>query len=296
MSGYDLKQLSNHTYYISSRSNIGIYEENGEVILIDSGSDKEAGRQALKFIRQNNWEVKLIVNTHSNADHIGGNAFIRKRTECRIAATELETPFINNPLFEPSFLSGGYPNKRLRNKFLLAEPSEVTNIIPDTGPILNTSLEAVPLPGHFFQMIGVHTPDDVLFTADALIPSEIIEKYHIFYLYDIQSHFDTLSMLEEREETLFLPSHGRPLGSIRETIKINRNKMYEIIGVIKEFCRGPLTAEELLSKLCMYYSLELNGNQYALLLSTVRSYLAFLLDKKEVEIIYSKGRMEWKTR
>lgn len=296
MAEYTLKQLSNHTYYVASRSNIGIYEEDGEAVLIDSGSDKEAGRQVLKIMKQQKWEVKLIVNTHSNADHIGGNAFIQKRTGCRIAATELESPFITHPLFEPSFLIGGYPHKRLQNKFLLAPPSEVTDIIPDNGPVLDTPLQTVPLPGHFLQMIGVETPDSVLFTADALIPEEIVNKYHIFYLYDIRSHLETLSMLKEREDIQFVPSHGVPVRSITEMADINRAKMMEIMEKIQEFCKTPETAEELLSDLCIHYGLELNANQYVLLLSTIRAYQAYLLEEKKLEIIYTKGRMEWKTR
>ncbi len=296
MGDYILTQLSNHTYYFAARSNIGVYEENGEVLLIDSGSDKEAGRQVMKFVKQQKWEIKLIINTHSNADHIGGNAFIQKRTGCRIAATELETPFINHPFFEPSFLNGGYPHKRLQNKFLLAAPSQVTDIIPDSGPILDTPLEALSLPGHFLQMIGVQTPDSVLFTADALIPEEIVNKYHIFYLYDIRSHLATLSMLKERENIQFVPSHGVPVRSITEMADVNIAKIMEIAEQIRDICRVPKTAEELLELLCSRYGLELNGNQYVLLLSTIRAYLAYMLEEKIVEIIYNKGRMEWKTR
>ena len=296
MGDFKLKQLSSHTYYFAARSNIGVYEENGDVILIDSGSDKEAGRQVMKFVKQQKWKIKLIINTHSNADHIGGNAFIQKRTECRIAATGLETPFINHPFFEPSFLNGGYPHKRLQNKFLLAAPSKVTDIIPDSGPVLDTPLEALSLPGHFLQMIGVQTPDSILFTADALIPEEIVNKYHIFYLYDICRHLETLSMLKEREAVQFVPSHGDPIRNITEMADANIAKILEIIGQISNICTKPVTAEELLEHLCIHYGLELNGNQYVLLLSTIRAYLAYMLDEKMVEILYNRGRMEWKTR
>ncbi len=296
MAEFELRQLSNHTYYIASRSNIGIYEENGRVILIDSGVDKEAGRQALKLVRQKGWEIDRIINTHSNADHIGGNAFIQKRTSCGISATAMEAPFITHPVLEPSFVSGGYPHPRLRNKFLLATASEVTDIIDDEGPIPHTPLDAVPLPGHFFQMIGVHTPDEVLFTADALIPPGIIEKYHIFYLYDIKSHLETLSALEEREDFTFVPSHGDPVKSIGEIISVNRAKIFEISDRILNYCGEPETAEGLLAKLCSGYGLELNANQYALLLSTLRSYLAYLMEDKKVEVEYTGGWMKWRRR
>ncbi len=296
MSGYTFKQLSNHTYYIASPSNIGIYEEDGFAILIDSGIDKEAGRQTLKFVKQQKWEVSMIINTHSNADHIGGNGFIQKKTNCRIAATALETPFINNPFLEPAFLSGSYPTIRMRNKFLMAKPSTVTDIIPDKGKVLDTPLQAINLPGHFFQMIGIETPDNVLFTADSLIPVEIVNKYHIFYLFDIRSHFDTLSILEEKDCTIYVPAHGKPTNSIKEMVVLNRNKMLEIIDLIISFCDTPIIVEELLAGLCNYYKLDINTNQYALLLSTVRSYLSYLLEEKRVDIVYHEGKMKWTAR
>ncbi len=293
MSEYTFNQLANHTYYIASPSNIGIYEENGKVLFIDSGSDKEAGRQALKFIKQHKWEVSLIINTHSNADHIGGNVFIQKRTNCRIAATDLETPFINHPFLEPSFVSGSYPHIRLQNKFLLAKPSVVTDIIPSDGEIPDTPLQSISLPGHFFKMIGIRTPDSVLFTADSIIPERIVRKYHVFYLFDIRSHLETLSMLDEQEDTLFVPSHGEPLHDIHQTIMLNRNKIFEICDLILTFCAEPMIVENILAKLCIYYKLEINANQYALLLSTLRSYLAYLLEEKKIDILYGDGKMEW---
>ncbi len=293
MSEYTFKQLSNHTYYIASPSNIGIYEENGTALLIDSGIDREAGRQVLKFLKQQKWELSLIINTHSNADHTGGNAFLQKKTDCRIAATDMEAPFINFPFLEPAFLSGAYPNIRLQNKFLMAKPSTVTNIIPAEGPILDTPLQAVHLPGHFFKMIGIETPDNVFFTADSLIPENIITKYHIFYLFDIRSHFETLTMLQERENILYVPSHGEPVQDIKEMAEHNRNKMLEIMEILLSFCQTPSPVEELLAKLFIHYKLDINANQYFLLLSTIRSYLSYLLEEKKVDIIYREGRMEW---
>ncbi|MCK5675127.1 MAG: MBL fold metallo-hydrolase, partial [Spirochaetales bacterium] len=85
-----LTRLSNSTYYIPSPANAGLFIQNNKAILIDSGNDKEAGRQILKLLKEQNLELSVIVNTHSHADHVGGNEFLQKRTNCRIAATAME--------------------------------------------------------------------------------------------------------------------------------------------------------------------------------------------------------------
>ena len=69
---YELVQISENCFYIQSPAKIGVVKlSEGEVCLIDSGNDKEAGKKALRILEQNGWTLKAIYNTHSNADHIG---------------------------------------------------------------------------------------------------------------------------------------------------------------------------------------------------------------------------------
>ncbi|MCF7945564.1 MAG: MBL fold metallo-hydrolase, partial [Spirochaetia bacterium] len=76
MAKLQIEQLGAQTYYIPAPTNIGIFVENGKALLIDSGNDKEAGRQINKLLNERGWELSMIINTHSNADHIGGNQFL----------------------------------------------------------------------------------------------------------------------------------------------------------------------------------------------------------------------------
>ena len=291
-----LTRLSNSTYYIPSPANVGLYIQNNKAILIDSGNDKEAGRQILKLLKENNLELSLIINTHSNADHIGGNEFLQKRTECRIAATAMEAALTEHPVLESTILNGGFPHKRLRNKFLLAKASLVTDIIPNSGSIPDTALSAVPLPGHFLDMIAVHTPDNVLFTADSIISEEILSKYHIHFLYDVKAHFETLEMLKTREDKLFVPSHGKPVNSdeFKALVDFNEHKIRENIKVVLDSVMTPLMSEEILANVCRHYGIELNANQYVLIFSTVRSILSYLLDENLVDVSYDSGHMLWR--
>ena len=122
---YELQQVGEKSYYINSPAKIGIYRQNEtDIYLIDSGNDKEAAKKIIKIAAQQNWTIKGIVNTHSNADHIGGNAYLQQQVGCPVFANGIEAAFTQYPILEPSFLYGGYPCKDLRNKFLMAKESQ----------------------------------------------------------------------------------------------------------------------------------------------------------------------------
>jgi len=276
MAALELKHLAGNTWYIPAPTNIGLYVDGTKVVCIDSGNDKEAGRQINKLVTEQGWRLKAVVNTHSNADHIGGNAFLQNKTGCAVAATAPEAPFIEHPELEASFLYGGYPLPAMKNKFLTAKPSKVTDIIPESGAVPGTGLSSLPLPGHFFGMIGLRTPDNILFTADALFPPGIIKKYHVFYLYDISAHLNTLNMLEEESADLFIPSHGEPVSSLASLITVNRKKIEEILSVLIEVCSRPKRFDDILSETASRFCLTIDHNQYILIGSALRSYLAYL--------------------
>ncbi len=163
---YELIQVSNNSYYVNCPAKIGIYrcEDNG-VYLIDSGNDKEAGRKVRQILDKNGWTLRAILVTHSNADHIGGCKYLQAQTGCAIYAPGIECDFTRHTLLEPSFLYGGYPPKALRHKFLMAQSADARELTAQTLP---EGFELIPLPGHFFDMVGFRTPDNVVFLADCL--------------------------------------------------------------------------------------------------------------------------------
>lgn len=287
----ELVKAGEKTYYIKNATNIGVYKVDGNsVYLIDTGNDKDAGRKILKIINEQGWSVKGIINTHSNADHIGGNKIIQDRTGCTVLAYNIEKAFTEFPELEASFLYGGYPFKGIRNKFLLAKESAVTSIennIPD-------GLEYFNLRGHFFDMIGIKTSDDVYFLADSLFSEDSITKYHLFFLYDVREFLNTLNFLSTLKGSLFIPSHCEAADDISALISLNRNKINEITDKICSICENGMTFEEIMKSIFDEYDLTMNANQYVLVGSTIRSYLSYLCDENKLSYEFIDNKMIWK--
>jgi glyoxylase-like metal-dependent hydrolase (beta-lactamase superfamily II) len=287
------EQLGEHTWLLATGVNVGLWEGADGAVLIDSGGDKEAGRQIRQVLEEHGWTLRLIVNTHSNADHVGGNAYLQKQTGCRIAASRLESAFIVDPVLEPSFLWGALPFRELRSKFLEAKPSAVDLILAESGPIPGTALQAVPLPGHFLQMIGVLSPDGVLFAGDALFGEEILAKHPVFFLYDVAGHLSTLERLESLAVRWIVPGHGRPVTDAGALIAANRAALKGTAEAISSFCSRPSGFEEILAELCRSFAIELNSSQYVLVGGTLRAYLTWLCDRGILHPSFEGGRMLW---
>lgn len=287
----ELVSVGEKTYYIKNATNIGIYKvDDKNVYIIDTGNDKDAGKKILKIIDEQGWDVLGIINTHSNADHIGGNKVIQDRTNCTILANNIEKSFIESPILESSFLYGGYPFKDIRNKFLLAKESVVvpiSNNLPD-------GLEYFSLKGHFFDMIGIKTSDNVYFLADSLFSEETITKYHLFFIYDAKEFLNTLDYLNTLDGSLYIPSHCEATKDISSLIELNKNKVNEIMDKLYGVCQKEMTFEDILKYIFDEYNLTMNANQYVLVGSTIKSYLSYLLDENKLCYEFKDNKMFFK--
>ena len=288
---YELVPITENSFYIQSPAKIGLVRLGGaDVCLIDSGNDKDAGRKVRQLLDANGWRLTAIYNTHSNADHIGGNQYLQKQTGCRVFAPGIEQAFTLHPVLEPSFLYGGYPCKDLRHKFLMAQESGAELLTPEALP---EGFEVIPLPGHFFHMTGYRTPDGVVYLADCLSSRETLEKYQIGFIYDVAAYLDTLDKVKNLSARMFVPAHAPASEEIASLAQYNQDKVWEIAERIVDLCGEPLPFETILQRLFTAYQLTMNFEQYVLVGSTVRSYLSWLKDAGRLNAVFSDNLLLW---
>jgi glyoxylase-like metal-dependent hydrolase (beta-lactamase superfamily II) len=288
---FELVQVAAHTYYNQSPAKIGVYvPDEHNAVLIDSGNDKDAGRKVLKVLTEQNWVLSAIVNTHSNADHIGGNRYLQSQTGCKVFAGGMEGPFTRWPQLEPAFLYGGYPCGDLRHKFLLAQPSDVLDF---TDPGFPSALTPIPLPGHFFDMAGFRTPDDVVFLADCLCSDATLQKYGVTFLYDVAAYLTTLDAVAQMQAALFVPAHADATADIAPLARRNTTQVLAVADTLLGLLRAPISFEDVLKAVFDHYGLAMNFEQHVLVGSTVRSYLSWLRDAGKANVLFEDNRMLW---
>ena len=290
---YELIQLTEHDYYIDCPAKIGLVKTgDDEAVLIDSGSDKDAGKKVYRILESNGWRLRAIFNTHSHADHIGGNRFLQTKTGCRIYAKGMECRYSNTPVLEPIGLYGGLPFKELKHKFLMAQESDV---LPLTEDVLPEGMRLLELPGHCFEMTGFMTKDGTAYIADSVSSEETLVKYGIGYMWDPDAALKTLEYIRSLDAARFVPSHAPAATDIGELAQLNIRAITEVKERILEACSEPVTFEALLKKVFDIYGMQMTAQQYALIGSTVRSYLSSMYGEKRLSFFFEDNRMLWQT-
>jgi hypothetical protein len=223
---------------------------------------------------------------------VGGNAVLQQHLNVPAYTSGIEACFNRFPILESSFLYGGFPVKELRNKFLMAPASEATDLSDSTLP---AGLEILPLEGHYFGMFGVKTDDDVWFLADCMMGENILQKYHASFIYDVGAYLATLDKVEKLEGKWFIPAHAAACHDIKPLVAVNRQKVLEICEKLLGWCLEPMTFEDVLKLIFDHYQLNMDWNQYVLVGSTIRSYLAYLHDDGRLKTTFVNNNLLWQT-
>ena len=273
--------------------NLGALIAENEVLFIDAGLDEGAARKLWRWAEEHGFRPFGAILTHAHADHFGGAHFWEKRGLC-LFSSALEGAMMEHPLFEPIFLFGGAsPHPDLLGKFTLAEPCQISGKLGpgkvELGPF---EMEIVFLPGHSPAQIGVRV-DDVLFCADALFSSAILQKHPIPFCYDLDQALSSLSKVEA--ETV-VPGHGPILSgaNLRAEIMAFRERLEEIRGLVLSALDSPKPAEEIVGYVANALREELRAlSSFVLVRTTILAALTSLVRAGQAQATIEENRLLW---
>ena len=291
-----MKNIKGKTFFHESAVCIGGFKSGNELLVIDSGNDDSSAKKAVRGF--DNINVRYLFNTHSHADHCGGNSFYSKRYNSAVIAPEGEAAFIQDPLLEPVYLYGSYPPSEMKNKFLFAKPSRVDIIVGERKDLKFRFAEEeylfkfITLKGHSPDMHGIITPDNIAFLGDALLGAGILEKHGLMFSFDVKSHLESLESLKSLSADGFVLAHGGYSDDITNLIDLNIKSLQTVSGIIVEICSsGSVTFDDLHNQLYERFNLRENLSLNILNRSIIKAHVQYLHDSSEVELYAASGKL-----
>ncbi len=100
-------------------------------------------------------------------------------------------------------------------------------------------------------------------------------------------------MMKSLQAKMFVPAHAAASEDIADLAQYNIDKVLKIADKITGICKEPLCFEAILQKLFTDYGLTMNFEQYVLVGSTVRSYLAWLKDTGKITVQFKNNTLLW---
>lgn len=306
---HTLQPITDRTFYLPGANNLGVVPtSDGGAIVIDTGLDKDVGRNLRKALDAAGLRLHTIISTHHHADHIGGNAYlVRNLPNVQVYAPPLEAALIEHPILEPIYLNlGANPHTALRNRWLMAQGSPVHHLIGDSEhiskgqsfelKISDVTFEVIPLPGHSIAQIGL-AYDGVCFATDGFFGPNVLEKYGVPYAHDVAGQLASLERLATRTETWFLPGHGplTPRTELASLLDINREAITRSTALILEALTEPGEIAAVTARVLRAMDQTPPGiPQYAIFASAVAAHLTYLEQQGLAQIVLTEQGMCWR--
>jgi len=288
----NLVKLAGDVFYIPGRTNVGVVVRDDWCILVASGLGDDSARKALRAVEGMGLRVRYLVNTHSHADHIGGNRFIVKRSGAMVLAPEVEADFVEHPILEPLTLYGAYPPIEMRGRFTMAKPTKVSRTFSE-GVDEELGLEYVALPGHSINLHGV-AASGVLFLGDALFPENLMEKYGVIYHLNVGEAVKSMEKLRETRYKLYVPSHAPHTSNVNELVERNIHHVEKVRDKVLEVLDRSRSLEEIVSEVLEAMDIEVSTLPlYYLYNSTIKSYLTWLCDDGVIKCVVKGGKVSY---
>ena len=298
-----LIQVQEQAWVIQGGANIGVIAAEGRCLIIDSGMDKDAGREILNQVKKLGLTPTALLVTHAHADHFGGAQYLVRQTGLTVFATRIEASVMAGPMLEPLYLfSGALPPRDLQHKFLLAKPC-LTDVIlvGNEQEIDHIPVQIVSLPGHSLEQVGVAF-GDTIFVGDAFLTPDILDKHRIPFYTDIEAGLSTLTTMKARILPFkhIVAGHGELYTSTEQAnlaIEYTSKRLESILDTVRAALADgeARPANDILSVVATALGAQIQTlPQYVLYNTTVQSALSVLYTRGEIQPHFQANSLSWR--
>lgn len=305
-------ELSSGVYVIPGSTNVGVItnekDSSIEVYLVDSGSTEIDGEYILDVLKAffeqlgQSFTIKAILTTHGHADHCGAHNFLKEETGCELWASKHEQGNMETPVIQSACLWGGYPPHEMRTLFFMPSPTYVDSFICQDDVIelsLSRKISFLPLTGHSYDAVCVIITDKkdhkVIFPGDNIFPRNEIMDHWIPLILNPVEYMASLDKLCAMDKVDWcIPSHGDFLSkNINEAAELDKIAIISTRTCILDSLKTKkrLTVEDIVKYVADKNEMHLSLSQYALIHSTIKSYISIMHDAREIKMEVDNNKL-----
>ncbi|MCD1295979.1 MBL fold metallo-hydrolase [Methanocella sp. CWC-04] len=273
-------KVTGNSYYIPSMSNTGLFKG----YVIDPGS---SGYEELKGVH-----VHSVLITHGHNDHFRHACEFREKG-ARVIASKDDALLVRNPEVNlRGLFSWAKPPMEMVTHFFQGNACEVDEYIEEWQ---DSSIWAVPLPGHTLGEYGFITEDGVFYSGDSLYSEQIWGKYKLPYSIDRNLCRESLQKIKTLDYDYVVPGHGVPMPRQEALMAADYHleALDRVDDIILELTAEPISTEDLVTEFSNRLELYKSINNYWLTVVMLKGHLSDLIDKGKMKYQLENYCMYW---
>lgn len=266
-----------------------------KIIMFDSGWARGEREGIEDIFRENNFKVAAIISSHSHIDHIGNNAYFKKKFNCIIAMSEPEA-FICDSIINLKVYYGGQSLTDVKKHFghMVCKTDIIISDEQDSVFICGIKFKIIHTPGHSPGHICIITPDDVLYIGDALIGYDVMNSAKMPYALMLKEDLKSKNKLYDVECSKYIVAHKGIYNDIKQLISDNIDFYKFRSKRICELINGNMTMEEILRTVIKAFHIHINSiYKYNVIERSLKSYIEYLTEEEKVKPNICDGFMKY---
>jgi len=293
----EINEIKGNTFCIDTgMTYIPFYKINDkDIIMLDSGWEKGERAGIDELLEKNNFKVVAIICSHAHIDHIGNNAYLKKKYNCIIAM----------PAYEALVCSSTVNLKVYYSSQTLSDVTEhfghmvcETDIMildnQDKIYVCGIKFKIMHTPGHSPAHICITTPDDVAYLGDALISDEVMEGAKMAYAFILREDLKSKIKLYDLKCSKYVVAHKGMYNDITKLITDNINFYKKRAEIVYAVIDGAMTMEDILKAIIKRFNINVNSRyRYTVIEKMLRSYVEYLNEMGIIELNMDDGFLKY---
>lgn len=288
----NLTQIKGSTWVLEGIEYIPLYKlDDSRCILLDTGLLQE--REDLEgALRSAGLTPVGILCSHAHVDHCANSEYLQEKYNTKVALTAPEAGMCSSLLTLKCYFLTLSPGTVERESSCMIHIPDVI-IPPADGPFsfCGADFRIVHTPGHSSGHVCTVTPDNVCYTADALLSREMLGA-KLPYNLSQQMALDSREKLRGLGCDAYIMAHrgvcsGAEIGGLIDANQeLVRRRAEEILSLVEQ----PMTASQIDEAACVLYKLFTHKPPRSLRFErNVRFFIEYLVDTGRLNEVCQNG-------